>query len=150
MKKRVTILLILFVGITTISLSHSGRTDSSGGHYNRSTGEYHYHHGYSAHQHPNGVCPYETSVVLNSSEETYNISNDDESSQINGLNKKIEELQSQITSKQNSIEKLNNELDEKKSEIKSLNNDISNLWIVFIFVFLLGIYISYNIGANKK
>ena len=25
--------------------SHSGRTDSKGGHYNRSTGEYHYHNG---------------------------------------------------------------------------------------------------------
>ena len=31
--------------------AHSGGTDSNGGHYNRSTGEYHYHHGYSAHQH---------------------------------------------------------------------------------------------------
>lgn len=39
--------------------AHSGRTDAKGGHYDRSTGEYHYHHGYPAHQHPNGVCPYE-------------------------------------------------------------------------------------------
>lgn len=31
--------------------AHPGRTDSRGGHYDRSTGEYHYHHGYSAHQH---------------------------------------------------------------------------------------------------
>lgn len=28
-----------------ILCSHSGRTDSKGGHYNRSTGEYHYHNG---------------------------------------------------------------------------------------------------------
>lgn len=39
--------------------SHPGRTDSYGGHYNRSTGEYHYHHGYPAHQHTDGVCPYD-------------------------------------------------------------------------------------------
>lgn len=39
--------------------SHPGRTDSNGGHYNRSTGEYHYHHGYPAHQHLNGICPYD-------------------------------------------------------------------------------------------
>ena len=39
--------------------AHSGRTDAQGGHYDRSTGEYHCHHGYPAHQHPNGVCPYE-------------------------------------------------------------------------------------------
>lgn len=41
------------------AFAHPGETDSSGGHYDRSTGEYHYHHGYPAHQHPNGVCPYD-------------------------------------------------------------------------------------------
>lgn len=30
---------------------HSGRTDEWGGHYDHSTGEYHYHHGYPAHDH---------------------------------------------------------------------------------------------------
>lgn len=34
-------------------------TDSNGGHYDRQNGGYHYHHGYPAHDHPNGVCPYE-------------------------------------------------------------------------------------------
>lgn len=38
--------------------SHSGDTDANGGHYDRSTGTYHYHHGYPAHQHVNGKCPY--------------------------------------------------------------------------------------------
>jgi hypothetical protein len=34
--------------ISTLATAHSGRTDSSGGHNNRSTGEYHYHNsGYS-------------------------------------------------------------------------------------------------------
>lgn len=31
--------------------AHPGRTDSSGGHTDHSTGEYHYHHGYEAHSH---------------------------------------------------------------------------------------------------
>ena len=39
--------------------AHSGGTDSAGGHIDHSTGEYHYHHGYPAHQHPDGVCPYD-------------------------------------------------------------------------------------------
>jgi hypothetical protein len=39
--------------------AHSGKTDASGGHYDSSTGEYHYHHGYPAHQHTNGKCPYD-------------------------------------------------------------------------------------------
>lgn len=45
-------------------LAHSGKTDGSGGHIDHSTGEYHYHHGYPAHQHADfdgdGIidCPY--------------------------------------------------------------------------------------------
>lgn len=67
-KLKIIILIILLILIAPLlSYSHSGRTDSSGGHYDRSTGEYHYHHGYSAHQHPNGICPYE-----DNSEETRN------------------------------------------------------------------------------
>ena len=30
-------------GLTDVLKAHSGRTDSNGGHYNRTTGEYHYH-----------------------------------------------------------------------------------------------------------
>lgn len=54
-----------YSGGVIIAQAHSGRTDSQGGHHdyqNKSgLGSYHYHHGYPAHLHPNGVCPYETS-----------------------------------------------------------------------------------------
>ena len=55
-----TLLSLTTVFVFSISFAHSGGTDSQGGHYNHSTGEYHFHHGYHAHQHPNGVCPYDT------------------------------------------------------------------------------------------
>ena len=48
-----------------VAFAHGGNTDSNGGHYDRSSGEYHYHHGYSAHSHydmnGDGVidCPYD-------------------------------------------------------------------------------------------
>ena len=60
MKKIIVILslMILFTCFTTTVYAHPGRTDSSGGHYNSLTGEYHYHHGMPAHQHKNGECPY--------------------------------------------------------------------------------------------
>ena len=45
--------------LTSLASAHSGKTDASGGHWDNSTGEYHYHHGYPAHQHLNGVCPYD-------------------------------------------------------------------------------------------
>lgn len=45
--------------------THSGRTDSAGGHHDYNNvsglGSYHYHHGYGPHLHPNGLCPYDTS-----------------------------------------------------------------------------------------
>lgn len=50
---------IIAFSLAVIGFAHPGGTDESGGHYNRSTGEYHYHHGYAEHQHPNGVCPYD-------------------------------------------------------------------------------------------
>lgn len=63
-KRQVILVLIIFILLFLFSsvccLAHSGRTDSKGGHYDHSSGKYHYHHGYSAHQHPNGICPYET------------------------------------------------------------------------------------------
>lgn len=63
MKRFQWLIPLLAILLCTVSYAHSGRTDANGGHYNRSTGEYHYHHGYSAHQHPGGVCPYDTPVV---------------------------------------------------------------------------------------
>lgn len=63
MKKICNFVLIFFLLTFILALNcsaHSGKTDSSGGHYNHSTGEYHYHHGYPAHDHHNGKCPYLT------------------------------------------------------------------------------------------
>lgn len=62
--------LILALSLITatpfISLAHSGRTDSNGGHKDNKNvsglGYYHYHHGYGPHLHPDGICPYSTTV----------------------------------------------------------------------------------------
>ena len=65
MKKSAFILILLALFITLFpltALAHPGKTDSSGGHTDSSTGEYHYHHGYPAHKHPGGVCPYDNKI----------------------------------------------------------------------------------------
>ena len=54
----VVIIILVMVSMATPTLAHPGRTDGSGGHFDHDTGEYHYHHGYPAHQHKNGECPY--------------------------------------------------------------------------------------------
>lgn len=53
------IALLLPILLCSLALAHGGGTDAQGGHYNAATGKYHYHHGYPAHDHPNGVCPYD-------------------------------------------------------------------------------------------
>lgn len=50
---------VAIFSIPIIVFAHPGRTDEYGGHYNWKTGEYHYHHGYPAHQHIDGYCPYD-------------------------------------------------------------------------------------------
>lgn len=68
MKKIAVLIASIFCLISllvTKAFAHPGGTDSRGGHTNHSTGEYHYHHGYSAHDHRDmdgdGTldCPYE-------------------------------------------------------------------------------------------
>lgn len=65
-------------GIITAQ-AHSGRTDSQGGHRDNKNasglGSYHYHHGYSAHLHPNGVCPYDNNNVTSSTKTSTHTSN---------------------------------------------------------------------------
>ncbi len=86
MKRFIKIICIVVLCILLFAIvvsAHSGRTDSSGGHYDSSTGSYHYHHGYSAHQHydmdGDGIkdCPYnyDDKTNYNSSEAVNNKTN---------------------------------------------------------------------------
>lgn len=69
MKKKILLFFsVLFAAVILLPIAtsaHKGKTDAYGGHYDRSTGEYHYHHGFEAHQHydinGDGVpdCPYD-------------------------------------------------------------------------------------------
>jgi len=60
-KRYILILIVpILICLTVLQTSaHQGRTDGKGGHTNSATGDYHYHHGYPAHNHPGGICPYE-------------------------------------------------------------------------------------------
>ena len=65
--KTLLFFVLICVSMSFTSFAHSGRTDSNGGHHdykNKSgLGSYHYHHGYPAHLHPGGVCPYSSGSV---------------------------------------------------------------------------------------
>lgn len=61
---KLLVAIAVFFSLAVTVFAHPGKTDSQGGHTDHSTGEYHYHHGYSAHQHydsdgDGGLdCPY--------------------------------------------------------------------------------------------
>lgn len=59
MKRFLLAFLLALAILAAPAAAHPGGTDASGGHHDRSGGSYHYHHGYSAHQHTGGVCPYD-------------------------------------------------------------------------------------------
>ena len=52
----ITISFIIAFVLPLVAYAHPGKTDSSGGHIDNSTGEYHYHHGYPAHSHYDMDC----------------------------------------------------------------------------------------------
>ena len=74
-KRIISLLFVLFLclQVPAVVFAHPGRTDSNGGHTDHSTGEYHYHHGYPAHQHydmdGDGTvdCPYKLKDQANHS-----------------------------------------------------------------------------------
>lgn len=59
MKKQILVILALVLSLSATAIAHPGRTDDRGGHYDHDTGQYHYHHGYEAHQHTGGICPFD-------------------------------------------------------------------------------------------
>ena len=83
---RLLIVMLLLLCFPVIVKAHPGRTDSRGGHTNHSTGEYHYHHGYSAHDHydmdgdGNVDCPYDFKDKTNSSSKGNNAADDNSNS----------------------------------------------------------------------
>lgn len=66
MRKRIVLIIALLIIIAAplYAFAHPGKTDSDGGHTDSETGDYHYHHGYPAHEHRDmdgdGIpdCPY--------------------------------------------------------------------------------------------
>ena len=62
-KKILSLCILIFsILLCVTSFAHPGSLDDNGGHndYKNSSGlgSYHYHHGYPAHLHENGECPY--------------------------------------------------------------------------------------------
>ncbi len=81
-----SIAIMLVVTLISYAHAHSGKTDFKGGHYDRSSGGYHFHHGYSAHQHYDGECPYKLDDKTNHNSGSSNSDSTNSSSTNHGSN----------------------------------------------------------------
>lgn len=136
--KKIVLLFLILMCMFSMCFAHSGRTDEYGGHYDSSTGAYHYHNeGYA-------IPPKEDLKV---DEDTKDQDENslvvmDTSNEIQMLKDRVNTLQSEITYKQNTIGKLNN-------EIVSLKDSNNNGRVFFIVLLIVAICISYNVGKFK-
>lgn len=124
---KVILFFIVFISVFSISFAHPGRTDSNGGHYDRSTGEYHYHD-------------------ENELEEVVVDDVDEETEVFEKLQKAEDEKEAVLSDYTEAMDII----DEKDVKIKELESDIQNLLIVFAFVLLVVVYTAYNIGLYKN
>lgn len=147
-----------------ISFAHGGRTDSNGGHYDRNTGEYHYHHGYSAHDHydmdgdGDKDCPY------NFDDKTNHNSNSGNSNSGNSNNSSNSSSQDRLddlfndTSKSDSNESITDKKQLSFWDIVSIIFEIVGLSILFsmfliyfgymVFSFIVEVVIMVNIRES--
>lgn len=148
MKKTIIAIFILVISIATLSYAHSGRTDGYGGHYNRSTGTYHYHSGKYAHT-GEYTAPIEQGGHLIEEKQTQNTTTNKNTSSQNTTSN-TSELEKRIIVKDKRIQELKNDIVYKEKKIKDLENEKTSLWWTFGLAFFIGICISYNVGKNNK
>ena len=105
--------------------AHQGKTDSKGGHYDRQNGGYHYHHGYPAHEHKNGECPYDFETVTRETKKE--------------------------PSEEKSLQESNKDQDANTAQNKNKNTKIDEIVaIVFAVLFLFFIYIGLPLIIEHK
>lgn len=140
--KFIIILITITFTVPAISYSHSGRTDSNGGHWDYSTGTYHYHN--------------DGSSVIN---KDYTFAgNDDDDEYINTLREENSNLQDKVSSLQEEINNYKydlkdsgfNSINDLDNKIDELESKISNMWFWFFIVLIASIIISYNIGFKAS
>lgn len=143
MRKKLVLFLMIFLAIANnYSLAHSGRTDGYGGHYNRSTGTYHYHDGSYSGEY---TAPVEEggTRIDNSNEQNDKLTvNRNDTSNIDSI--LLENARDEINRKTESIQELNNKINEQEKEIQSLKEDKRWLHIIYIAIIIVMLIYGYK------
>lgn len=143
MKQKIILITVIFLTFMNIfSLAHQGSTDRYGGHYDHSTGTYHYHNGsYSG----EFTAPVEEggTRIDNSNEQNDKLTvNRNDTSNIDSI--LLENARDEINRKTESIQKLNNKINEQGKEIQSLKEDKRWLHIIYIAIIIVMLIYGYK------
>ncbi len=143
-RKKVLIIMSLILLINTFSLAHSGRTDAYGGHYNHSTGTYHYHSSYYSGEYTGPVE--EGGVKVDDVKKTEDIPkvNTNDTRDINQIIIDNNNLKKELESKRNSITNMNNKINEQKEEINELKDSKRLIHIVYLVIILIMLIYGYK------
>lgn len=121
-------IVVIILGSCVAVFAHPGKTDSDGGHFDRSTGEYHYHHGYPAHQHENGTCPYNKKSTTAKKAETFAtivIEDNEQKDNSSGIDydsiRNKAKINDWVQEYLNNYEKLNNYYSSARQQISNTN-----------------------------
>lgn len=127
MKRRILIIFNIIILISSICIAHSGRTDSNGGHYDTSTGEYHYH----------------SEIQIEA-----NLDTDNEETK---MYERLQETENEKEIKLEDYTEIMNIMDEKDNEIERLKDDKKALHFIYWFIILcMGIAVWNLSKQNKK
>ena len=137
--KRILLLAVCICALSVCCIqvsAHPGRTNANGGHMDHSTGEYHYHHGYSAHDHydmnNDGTkdCPYDFKDRTGQSSGSSSVT----------AKQKIAETEP-VTANQP-------DLPAKKFNLEDIPMFVGTLGALLIMVAWIGAFFNENIGAG--
>lgn len=145
--KNLIFLLLLCIAVFCPTFAHPGSLDANGGHYNRKTGEYHYHEGLHTEgsssrssNSPRTSYPSSDYISIDSHEETLQIYED----KITELKKQLSEKTSDFSAKESELTVKNSELIEVKRKQKNLTIIIISLIVVIIMFSCIIKYISHK------
>lgn len=140
MKRKILIIFLNIICVCTICLAHSGRTDSYGGHHDRSDGTYHYHSGPYAHTGDYTGPIEEGGVKINSNSNNVNSTN-------NNIN--TNKNNSTTTKRKNTNNTNSNKTNEFFST-KKIKKKINKDRIIIITIILMSIVLIKTNPYKKK
>lgn len=143
MKKKVVLIIFVIIAlIKPCSLAHSGRTDGYGGHYNRSTGTYHYHTGvysgeYTAPVEEGGIRIDIDEYVNPSDSETELRVNMNDTRDFNAIIEENDRLKTEVEVKRDSLSEAQEKIKEQEKQITELKDSKTWLHIIYITIIII-------------